>query len=253
VADNSLTADDVGPGAVAASELADGSVAIVELDATNGAGPDQVLGHDGGGQFTWVTPSTAVTTDGTTLTGNGAGTALRVADEGVGTTQLADGSIAAVDIDAGNQTDGHALIYDATVGGSNLVWRDPAASTSSRRFKTDVTTIEDAGALLERLRGVRFHWTADGRPDVGLIAEEVAAVLPELVTYEADGTTVRGLRYAPLVGVLIEAAKAQQAALDAATETLASQRRALADQKAAVAALTERMARLEALLEADAR
>jgi uncharacterized coiled-coil protein SlyX len=64
---------------------------------------------------------------------------------------------------------------------------------------------------------------------------------------------VRGLRYAPLVGVLIEAAKAQQAALDGATDTLAAQRRALAEQQAAIEALTERMARLEALLEADAR
>ncbi|MEF8797224.1 MAG: tail fiber domain-containing protein, partial [Salinivenus sp.] len=92
------------------------------------------------------------------------------------------------------------------------------------------------------LRGVRFRWTADGRADVGLIAEEVAQVLPELVTYEADGTTVRGLRYAPLVSVLIEAAKGQQAALDAAAETVAAQR-------AELDALTDRLARLEGLVQ----
>jgi len=57
VLDNSLTVDDLGPGAVGASELADGSVAIVELNATNGPGTDEVLGHDGTGQFTWVDPA----------------------------------------------------------------------------------------------------------------------------------------------------------------------------------------------------
>ena len=66
-------------------------------------------------------------------------------------------------------------------------------------------------------------------------------MLPELVTYEADGTTIRGLRYAPLVAVLLEAAKGQQAALDEATETLESQR-------TEIDALGERLARLEGLV-----
>jgi hypothetical protein len=219
--------------------LAEGVVAASNLDVTNDPGAGLVLGSGGGDDFAWVAPTVA--TDGTTLTGNGGGTALRIADGGVGSMQVADASIAAADLNAsGDETDGYVLTYDENAAG-NLAWQASGTqgTTSSRRFKTDVETIDDAAALVERLRGVRFHWTADGRADVGLIAEEVAEVLPELVTYEADGTTVRGLRYAPLVAVLVEAAKARQEALDRATATIDRQR-------TDIDALTQRLDRLEA-------
>ena len=277
--DGTLTGD-----GTSTNELGLAAEAVTEsrLDVTNTPGTGQVLSFGGGDTFTWVDPSASVTTDGTTLTGDGTTTPLAIQDEGVGSTQLAanavqtaalndeavtsaklasgavgsaaigteavgtdelaDESIAAEDLNASGATNGHALIFDDTIAPGELVWRDPTASTSSLRFKSDVETIGDAAAVVERLRGVRFRWTADGRADVGLIAEEVAQVLPELVTYEADGTTVRGLRYAPLVAVLVEAAKGQQAALDAAAETVVAQR-------AELDALTDRLARLEGLVQ----
>ena len=250
--------------------LAAGGVAESRLDATNTPNNGQVLSYSGGDAFTWVDPSASVSTDGVTITGDGDTTPLAVPDGGIGSAQLtgdavdsgtvldnsltaddlgpgavgaselADGSVAIVELDA---TDGpgtgEVLGHD---GGGRFTWVDPAASTSSIRFKTEVETITTAQSLIAQLRGVRFRWAADGRPDVGLIAEEVARVLPELVTYESDGTTVQGLRYAPLVAVLIEAAKDQQAALETATQTATAQR-------AQLDALTARLARLEALVE----
>lgn len=243
--DGTLTGD-----GTSGNELGLAAEAVTEsnLEVTNTPGTGLVLGFGGSDNFAWVAPT--VTTDGTTLTGNGAGTALRIANDGVGSAQigsgvvgtdeLADESITAADLNAsGDEIDGYVLTYD---DGGNFLWEAPGTITSSLRFKTDVATIADAAAVVERLRGVRFQWAADGRADVGLIAEEVAQVLPELVTYEADGTTVRGLRYAPLVAVLIEAAKGQQAALDAAAETVAAQR-------AELDALTDRLARLEGLVQ----
>jgi uncharacterized coiled-coil protein SlyX len=194
-----------------------------------------------------------VTTDGSTLTGDGSGgDPLRILNDGVGADQLApgavgsdevaDASLAAGDLNvAGTPGSGDVLAYDGGTSG-NLTWQAAGSTTSSIRFKTEVRTIADAQSLIERLRGVRYQWTADGRADLGLIAEEVATVLPELVVYEADGTTVRGLRYGPLVGVLIEAAKAQQAALDAASDTVARQQ----DE---IESLSDRLARLEALVQ----
>ena len=44
---------------------------------------------------------------------------------------------------------------------------------------------------------------------MGFIAEEVAQVFPEAVAYEADGTTVQGVKYSKLVAVATEAIKAQ--------------------------------------------
>ncbi|MEF8795532.1 MAG: hypothetical protein V5A48_03695, partial [Salinivenus sp.] len=192
------------------SELGLAVEAVTEsrLDATNTPVTGQVLGFGGGDAFTWVDPSVSVTTDGTTLAGDGNTTPLAIQDGGVGSTQLAanavqttalndgavtsaklatgavgsaaigtevvgtdelaDESIAAEDLNASGATNGHALIFDDTITPGELVWRDPTASTSSLRFKSDVETIGDATALVERLRGVRFRWTADGRADVGL-------------------------------------------------------------------------------------
>ena len=302
VADGAITATQLAPDAVTAAAILDGSVGATEvageailepaLSATNVPSAGQVLSSDGSTAFTWVDPSATVTTDGTTLTGDGSSeTPLSILNEGVGSGQITDGSIttsdlgtgavtadelaadavtsnaialgavtadaiatgsvgsdevangslAATDLSALNPTNGDVLVYNDTAGG-DLEWLDPSATISSIRFKSDVATITDATALVEQLRGVRFHWKEDGRPDLGLIAEEVAEVFPELVVYEADGTTVRGLRYAPLVSVLIEAAKEQKETLDAATKTIATQQRE-------IDALGNRLARLEALVQ----
>ncbi|MEF8939936.1 MAG: hypothetical protein V5A22_08815, partial [Salinivenus sp.] len=163
-----------GDGGTVTLSIDDEGVTEPRLDATNSAGTGQVLSYAGSGQFEWVAPT--VTTDGTTLTGNGAGTALRIANDGVGSAQigsgvvgtdeLADGSITAADLNAsGDEIDGYVLTYD---DGGNFLWEAPGTITSSLRFKTDVATIADAAAVVERLRGVRFRWTADGRADVGL-------------------------------------------------------------------------------------
>jgi hypothetical protein len=122
-----------------------------------------------------------------------------------------------------------------------MEWLDPTVIASSERWKTDVRSLENAVALVERLRGVRFRWKDDGRADIGVLAEEVAEVFPELVAYEDDGTTPRGVRYAQLTAVLIEVAKAQQSALSATEARIAAQDRQ-------IDALTERLRRLEEAL-----
>ena len=68
------------------------------------------------------------------------------------------------------------------------------------------------GALdkVERLRGVSFDWKTTGKHDVGLIAEEVAQVLPEVVSFEANGLDARAVDYSRLTAVLVEAMKEQQ-------------------------------------------
>jgi hypothetical protein len=63
---------------------------------------------------------------------------------------------------------------------------------------------------VERLRGVSFDWRNDGKHDIGLIAEEVGQVVPEVVAYEANGQDAKSVDYARLVSVLIEAVKEQQ-------------------------------------------
>ncbi|MBI1747113.1 MAG: tail fiber domain-containing protein [Acidobacteria bacterium] len=82
---------------------------------------------------------------------------------------------------------------------------------SSRRWKTNIQTIKDPLEKVQRLRGVSFNWKEDGRHDIGLIAEEVGQVIPEVVAYEENGEDARSVDYARLVALLIEGMKEQHA------------------------------------------
>ena len=85
---------------------------------------------------------------------------------------------------------------------------------SSRRWKTNIKTIEGALDKVQSLRGVTYDWKADGKHDIGLIAEEVGKVIPEVVAYEENGVDAKSVDYPRLVAVLIEAVKEQQDVID---------------------------------------
>ena len=91
---------------------------------------------------------------------------------------------------------------------------DPVADAwttySSRRWKTNIKPIDNALDKVQRLQGVYYDWKADGKHDIGLIAEEVGEVIPEVVAYEENGVDAQSVDYARLVAVLIEGMKEQQ-------------------------------------------
>jgi hypothetical protein len=75
---------------------------------------------------------------------------------------------------------------------------------SDERLKTNIQTIENALLCIENMRGVRFE--REGRPGVGVIAQEVQKVLPEVVQKEKESEYL-SVAYGNIVGVLIEAVK----------------------------------------------
>jgi hypothetical protein len=83
-------------------------------------------------------------------------------------------------------------------------------SPSSRRWKTNIETLENSLEKVKRLRGVSYQWKKDGRADIGLIAEEVGEVVPEVVKFENNGQDAKSVDYGHLVGLLVEAIKEQQ-------------------------------------------
>ncbi|MBN1480275.1 tail fiber domain-containing protein [candidate division KSB1 bacterium] len=95
---------------------------------------------------------------------------------------------------------------------------DPVADAwttySSKRWKTNIQTIKDALDKVKQLRGVSYDWKQDNKHDIGLIAEEVGQVIPEVVVYEENGIDARSVDYPRLVAVLIEAMKEQQQEID---------------------------------------
>lgn len=111
------------------------------------------------------------------------------------------------------QSSDNSVRIRADAGSGSINFSTRGSVPSAARYKTRVRTIDDAASLVAALRGVRYHWRDDGRADIGLIADEVAEVLPELVRFNADGAP-EGMRYAPLVAVLIEHANSQQRTID---------------------------------------
>jgi len=111
---------------------------------------------------------------------------------------------------------------------------------SDARYKKNVEPIADAGQILAALRGVRFDWRRDEFPDkhfadrlqLGLIAQEVMEVAPEVVSRGMDG--YYSVDYSRLVPVLIEALKAQETTIS--------------DQGDRLVTLQERLAKLEGLV-----
>ena len=80
-------------------------------------------------------------------------------------------------------------------------------SLSDKTLKTNIRPIENSVALVQRLQGVRFDWLENNKPSLGLIAQEVEEVIPELV--ETDNG-IKSVSYSNMIGVLIEAIKEQQ-------------------------------------------
>jgi hypothetical protein len=81
---------------------------------------------------------------------------------------------------------------------------------SSRRWKTNIQPLHDALGMVEQLRGVSYDMKDSDKHEIGVIAEEVGAVVPEVVSYEENGKDARGVDYSRLTALLIEAVKQQQ-------------------------------------------
>lgn len=73
---------------------------------------------------------------------------------------------------------------------------------SDRNLKTDIERLLNSTETLQQIQGVRMKWIASGRNDIGVIAQDVQKVYPELV-HEKDGRLT--VDYEKLVAPLIEA------------------------------------------------
>jgi len=89
-------------------------------------------------------------------------------------------------------------------------------SISSIRWKRDIRPIDNPLEKVTQLRGVYFNWDAEhgGQHDVGMIAEEVGNILPEIVEYEENGTDATGMDYSKLTPLLVEAVKTLKTEVD---------------------------------------
>jgi hypothetical protein len=87
----------------------------------------------------------------------------------------------------------------------------PSGPTSDIRLKENIETLSDVITKLEKVRGVSYNFIDEKYGignQVGVIAQEIQQVFPELIVEIGDGYL--GVDYPHLAGVLVQAIKEQQ-------------------------------------------
>lgn len=91
-----------------------------------------------------------------------------------------------------------------------------AYASSDKRLKDNIKPIENAIDKVKKIGGYEFDWNDKQEShkghDVGVIAQEIEEVLPELVTTRDNG--YKAVKYEKLVALLIEGMKEQQQQID---------------------------------------
>lgn len=116
-------------------------------------------------------------------------------------TSLAVGSV------SGDNLGNHTATQNLNMNGHNVI-NAGAFYYSDRSLKENIQTIVSPLDKILQLEGITFDWKKDGEDGIGLIAQDLEQVFPELVHTDDDG--LKSVGYANLVAPLIEAIKEQQ-------------------------------------------
>ncbi len=79
-------------------------------------------------------------------------------------------------------------------------------ANSDIKLKKNINTIDNALDKVLNLRGVEFDYIANDKHSIGVIAQEVEEVLPDLI-HTDENTDTKSVAYGNLTAVLIEAVK----------------------------------------------
>ena len=117
---------------------------------------------------------------------------------------------------------GVGMAASATAGRIDASNDVVAFSSSDIRFKENITPIENALDKISKISGNTYDWKAENKAehgyegnDVGVIAQEIEAVLPQLVQTRESG--FKAVKYDKLVALLIEGIKEQQTQIHSLT------------------------------------
>jgi hypothetical protein len=109
-------------------------------------------------------------------------------------------SVAATSSNTGNTIVARDISGDFTAG---TITASNFNSTSDLTVKENIETFVNALSTVNSLRGVNFDWKETQKPSIGVIAQELEVVLPQLV----NQGEIKSVNYNGLIGVLIEAVK----------------------------------------------
>jgi len=174
--------------------------------ATTVAANQVALGTDTTGDYV----ASLVQGTGVTITNNSGESA---------TPTIAIGQAVATSSDVRFNSIGVGMAASATAGRIDASNDVVAFSTSDIRFKENITAIPNAIEKIRKISGNTYDWKADLKDvhgyegnDVGVIAQEIEEVLPQLVQNRDNG--YKAVKYDKLVALLIEGIKEQQQHID---------------------------------------
>ena len=109
---------------------------------------------------------------------------------------------------------GGSNVFEFDMGTGNFTATGDVISESDARVKENVHTIENGLDKVLAMRGVTYTKinSDDDKTHTGVIAQEVEAILPEVVSEKDDG--MKTVAYGNMVGVLIEAIKDLKAEIE---------------------------------------
>ncbi len=135
----------------------------------------------------------------------------------------------------------YKLDVNGTIRGNNV-------SPSDERWKTNIAPLTGSLQNVSRLRGVSYEWIDDAKgagSRIGVIAQEVEKVYPELVSTDNKG--YKSVDYAKMVAPLIEAVKELNAALNAQKQLNEALQSRIESQETMNRQLIERVEAIEAM------
>lgn len=103
------------------------------------------------------------------------------------------------------QSTGIHIFQDLTV--ANNIFSQAFFYSSDKNLKEEINLIDNSLEKILKLNGVYFNWKEDGKRDIGLIAQNVKKVFPEIVQTQNG---YKSVDYSKLVAPLIEAIKEQE-------------------------------------------
>lgn len=118
-------------------------------------------------------------------------------------------------LSAASLTTSGAITSGAISATGNITATGSITATSDFRLKKNIRPIDNALDGVLNLRGVYYNWkdpNSDKKTQVGVIAQEVEKVFPQVVYNHPNG--FKSVDYSHLVAVLIEALKEQQKQID---------------------------------------
>lgn len=121
-------------------------------------------------------------------------------------------------------------------GVQGLLLTTCTSSQSSLRYKTDLQPFLGSLNVINRLKPYNFAWKEGGAREIGLIAEDVAAVEP-LLTFKNNKEEIEGVKYENLNVVFINAFKEQQAQIEELRQQIKAQQEQLKQQAQQIDAL----------------